>query len=76
MTYGVVLDTALLKLPETGMREVKEFTKWDAVRIRKELAGKPAPGLEVTDMKGNPVSLTGFTGKTVVLDFWASWCPP
>jgi cytochrome c biogenesis protein CcmG/thiol:disulfide interchange protein DsbE len=76
MTYGVVLDTALFKLPETGMREVKEFTKWDAARIRKELAGKPAPELEVTDIKGNPVSLANLKGKTVLLDFWTSWCPP
>jgi len=76
MTYGVVLDTALFKVPETGMREVKEFTKWDAARIRKELAGKPAPELEVTDIKGNPVSLANLKGKTVLPDFWTSWCPP
>lgn len=76
MTYGAVLDIALFKLPEAGMREVKEFTKWDAARIRKELAGKPAPELEVTDIKGNSVSLASLKGKTVLLDFWTSWCPP
>lgn len=76
MRYGKASDPALFALPATGMREVKEFTKWDARRIRKQLTGKPAPELEVTDMKGNAVSLSALKGKTVLLDFWTTWCPP
>jgi len=30
----------------------------------------------VTDTQGNPVRLSGMRGKPVVLNFWASWCPP
>lgn len=45
-------------------------------RIKKLLVGKPAPELEVTDIQGNPVSLSDFKGKTVLLDFWTTWCPP
>ncbi len=75
-TYGPEPDAALFKLPETGIREVKEFTKWNAGRIKKELGAKPAPDLDVTDMKGNPVSLASLKGKTVLLDFWTTWCPP
>ncbi|WP_416212785.1 TlpA disulfide reductase family protein [Paenibacillus donghaensis] len=25
-------------------------------------------------MKGNPVRLSDFRGKTVVMNFWATWC--
>lgn len=36
----------------------------------------PAPDFIVFDGKGNEVKLSDFAGKPVVLNFWASWCPP
>jgi thiol-disulfide isomerase/thioredoxin len=76
VSYGAAPDAALFKLPESGVHEVKELTRWNAARIKKQLIGKPAPELEVTDIRGNPVSLTEFKGKTILLDFWTTWCPP
>ena len=35
-----------------------------------------APDFTVYDLDGNPVKLSDFTGAPVVLNFWASWCPP
>jgi thiol-disulfide isomerase/thioredoxin len=28
------------------------------------------------DLEGNPVSLSDFRGKWVVVNYWATWCPP
>ena len=35
-----------------------------------------APAWELKDLKGNAVKLSDFKGKVVIVDFWATWCPP
>lgn len=36
----------------------------------------PAPDFELTDQFGNVHRLSDYKGKTVFLNFWATWCPP
>ena len=38
------------------------------------LIGKPVPDFSATDLDGNPISLQGYRGKVVLLDFWGVWC--
>lgn len=38
--------------------------------------GKPAPEFSLPDTAGVVVAISSFKGKYVLLDFWASWCPP
>ncbi len=35
-----------------------------------------APGFELRDIEGNTVTLKDFRGAVLVVNFWASWCPP
>ncbi|TBR17043.1 TlpA family protein disulfide reductase [bacterium] len=42
----------------------------------KEAGLKPAPAFSATDIDGRVWSLEALRGKVVVLDFWATWCPP
>ncbi len=35
-----------------------------------------APEIEAQDLQGNPVKLSDFRGKLVLVNFWATWCEP
>jgi len=40
------------------------------------IAGTEAPDFTLSDGGGHPVHLRDLRGKVVVVDFWATWCPP
>jgi thiol-disulfide isomerase/thioredoxin len=52
-------------LPDTGL----EF------RVIRS-APSPAPALALHDLGGGPVRLADFRGRVVLINFWATWCPP
>jgi peroxiredoxin len=57
--------------PHAAVRE--HFAK----RARRlERLGKPAPELSGTNPDGKPIKLADYRGKVVLVDFWATWCPP
>ena len=41
-----------------------------------DAARRDAPDFELVRLDGVPVSLAEHHGKTVILDFWATWCAP
>jgi thiol-disulfide isomerase/thioredoxin len=44
--------------------------------IRNLAIGKPSPEIDGVDLAGQPLKLSNFRGKVVVLVFWGSWCGP
>ncbi len=38
--------------------------------------GGAAPALSLKDIQGRNISLKKYKGKVVLLNFWATWCPP
>ena len=39
-------------------------------------SASPMPDVALTDLKGSPVGLGDYAGRPVVLNMWATWCPP
>ena len=58
------------------------FTACNRAETPRAIAYKPvaaapaAPSWTLTDLDGKPLSSADFKGKVVVVDFWATWCPP
>lgn len=59
-------------LPET------EPAQTEAVEETTEEVKKPLPAVDFTlqDQFGNTHALSDYKGKTIFLNFWATWCPP
>ena len=60
---GLLLWGMLNKEPITGLSGVT-------------MVNRPAPDFSLTTFEGDTISLADLRGKPVVINFWASWCPP
>lgn len=65
----------LCEFAQTSPHEVvREHFAKRAKRLA--MVGKPAPALAGMDVDGKKVDLAELKGKVVLVDFWATWCPP
>jgi len=63
---------------DKSVRKSKEGQIFDYYlkRLENAAVGKKAPAITQLTPDGDPFSLTDLKGKYVLVDFWASWCPP
>jgi peroxiredoxin len=66
----------LLIAAGVGALGAAAFLLPSAVPLAPRVQGPPAPALELTTLDGPPVSLSAWRGRVVVVNFWATWCPP
>jgi len=63
----VVLGVALIPLIGRAQDDKDDVTQWE---------GKPAPEIALSTLDGKDFKLVEQKGKVVVVDIWATWCPP
>lgn len=69
-----VIIAAILLLPSCGSRGGKAAADTESTTLVK--AGDKAPDFTVEMFDGTKTSLAELKGKVVLLNFWATWCPP
>lgn len=70
-----VFAVAPLSMPAAAQHY--DFFKQRMTEPWEDLLGKPAPNIKLKMLDGETFDLSSFKGKKiVVMDFWASWCPP
>ncbi|MDP4198825.1 MAG: TlpA disulfide reductase family protein [Bacteroidota bacterium] len=65
-------------LPDSARAATRDAATRDAAETMDTAAQapRPAPDFELKDLDGNVHHLSDYRGKVVVLNFWATWCPP
>jgi peroxiredoxin len=56
--------------------QADEQTGKNKQTLTKVDASPAAPGFSLEDMDGETVSLADYSGKILIVNFWATWCPP
>ena len=51
-------------------------TRWGDRPVARTVVGSVAPDFELFDTDGDLVNFSDYRGKWVILNFWATWCPP
>ncbi|HLR69164.1 MAG TPA: TlpA disulfide reductase family protein [Virgibacillus sp.] len=65
-----ISDNTIVSPPK---EDGEEITKSDDEGLDK---GQKAPDFELSTLDGETVKLSDFRGQKVLLNFWATWCPP
>ncbi len=68
-----IAATRFAYVPPPGVKSEAQLRAEQPALLAK---GTAAPDFTASDMENKPVKPSDFRGKVVVIDFWASWCPP
>lgn len=71
----VALFVAILFMLASG-KYLRKDRSHGPLKLVGNVQGLPAPDFQLPSLDGNKVKLSDYRGKAVLLNFWATWCPP
>ncbi len=64
-------------LAAAGAAALVIFLAWvNRERMSPVVPGRPAPDFSAVNLQGEPRSLEDYEGKVLLVNIWATWCPP
>lgn len=85
---GLLIIAAMISIVVVGIvkNNIENTTEFDNIALGSDVdflatkeglaKGEVAPDFELTTLDGKAVKLSDYQGKKVILNFWATWCPP
>jgi thiol-disulfide isomerase/thioredoxin len=74
LTAGIVLLSCALVAPTTARADISKLLS--ALDLGTYSRGEKPPAFDGHTVHGQALSLGDLRGKVVILNFWATWCPP
>lgn len=86
--FGLLIVAVLIGVMVIGIVKdnIEDNTEFDDVALGSEVdflatkeglaLGEVAPNFELKTLEGETAKLSDYRGKKVILNFWATWCPP
>ncbi|MEM7111882.1 MAG: redoxin domain-containing protein [Chloroflexota bacterium] len=78
----LLFGNQLFSEPEPTFQQIPSFDQTQSAVVQLPTGGGPiavgelAQEFVVSDLAGNPISLSSYLGRPLILNFWATWCAP
>lgn len=76
LTVFFIVSFSLGLVSCQGKVDKAQATEKTSGQSEAAVSASQAPNFVLKDVNGKIVSLSDFEGKVVIIDFWATWCPP
>ncbi|MED3551940.1 peroxiredoxin family protein [Cytobacillus praedii] len=71
-----LMTVAIVQAMEKNAKEEQEVESIQTNNLPGLAVGLKAPDFELKNLAGETVRLSDFKGQKIMLNFWATWCPP